>query len=109
MSDSTLWLTIAGVGLGTYLLRLSFIQLWQWMTVPPLLDRALRYVPPAVLAALVVPALTRSGGTIDLSPDNLRLIAGVIAGLVAWHSRNVLLTLGTGMGALWLMKVLATI
>ena len=109
MSDTTLWLTIAGVGLGTYLLRLSFILLWQWMTVPPLLDRALRYVPPAVLAALVVPALTRSGGAIDLSPDNLRLIAGAIAGLVAWHSRNVLLTLGTGMGALWLMKVLAAI
>lgn len=109
MSAATLWLTIAGVGLGTYLLRLSFILLWQWLTVPPLLDRALRYVPPAVLAALVVPALTRSGGAIDLSPENLRLIAGIIAGIVAWHSRNVLLTLATGMGVLWALKALAAI
>ena len=104
MSDATLWLTILGAGLGTWLLRLSFIELWQWMSVPPLLNRALRYVPPAVLAALVVPALVRSGGVIDLSPDNLRLVAGIVAAAVAWFSRNVLLTLATGMGMLWFLQ-----
>jgi branched-subunit amino acid transport protein len=104
MSDTTLWLTILGAGLCTWLLRLSFIELWQWMSVPPLLDRALRYVPPAVLAALVVPALARSGGAIDLSPDNLRLMAGIAAAVVAWFSRNVLLTLAVGMGMLWLLQ-----
>ena len=106
MSDTTLWLTILGAGLCTWLLRLSFIELWQWMSVPPLLDRALRYVPPAVLAALVVPALVRSGGAIDLSPDNLRLMAGIVAAVVAWFSRNVLLTLAVGMGVLWLLESL---
>jgi len=104
MSDTTLCLTILGAGLCTWFLRLSFIELWQWMSVPPLLDRALRYVPPAVLAALVVPALARSGGTIDLSPDNLRLMAGIAAAVVAWFSRNVLLTLAVGMGMLWLLQ-----
>jgi len=104
MSETALWLTILVAALMTYLLRLSFIQAWQWMSVPPLLNRALRYVPPAVMAALVVPALARSGGAIDLSPDNLRLVAGIGAGLMAWFSRNVLLTLGTGMGLLWLLQ-----
>ncbi len=104
MSDTALWLTILGAGLCTWLLRLSFIELWQWMRVPPLLNRALRYVPPAVLAALVVPALVRSGGGIDLSPDNLRLIAGIVAAVVAWFSRNVLLTLAAGMGMLWFLQ-----
>lgn len=106
MSPMVLWLTIAGVAVGTFLLRLSFIELWKWMTVPPLLVRALNYVPPAVLAALVLPALLRSGGSIDVTLDNLRLYAALLAAVVAWYSRNMLLTLGVGMGALWTLQAL---
>lgn len=101
---TTLWLTIVGVSIGTYLLRLSFIELWKWLTVPPILMRALDYVPAAVLAALVMPALMRSGGAVDLSVDNLRLYAGLLAALVAWYSRNMLLTLAVGMATLWLLQ-----
>lgn len=107
MTATTIWLTIAGVGLGSYLLRLSFIALWQRLRVPPLVNRALEYVPSAVLAALVVPALLRPEGFVDLTVDNLRLLAGVLAAAVAWFSRSVLLTLATGMGALWLLEWLA--
>lgn len=107
MTATAIWLTIAGVGLGSWLLRLSFIALWQRLRVPPLVDRALEYVPAAVLAALVVPALLRPEGVIDLTVDNLRLLAGVLAAAVAWFSRSVLATLVTGMGALWLLQWLA--
>jgi branched-subunit amino acid transport protein len=104
MSETTLWLTIVGAGLCTWLLRLSFIETWRWLSVPPLLDRAQRYVPAAVMAALVVPALVRMDGAVNLSPDNLRLLAGLLAAAVAWYSRNVLLTLAVGMGALWALQ-----
>ncbi|NCF09278.1 MAG: AzlD domain-containing protein [Gammaproteobacteria bacterium] len=104
MSETALWLTILGAGFGTWLLRLSFIETWQWLSVPPLLDRALRYVPAAVMAALVVPALVRPESVVDLSPDNLRLLAGIVAALVAWLTRNVLLTLAVGMGVLWALQ-----
>lgn len=107
MSAAAIWLTIAGIGLGTYLLRLSFIALWQKLRVPELANRALEYVPSAVLAALVLPALLRPEGFFDPTPENLRLIAGVLAAAVAWYSRSVLLTLVTGMGALWLLEWLA--
>lgn len=103
MSDTGVWLLILGVAAGTYLLRASFIQAWQWITVPPALARALRYVPPAVFAALVLPALVAANGSIDLSPANPRLVAGVAAAAVAWYSRSVLLTIGVGMGVLWLL------
>ena len=106
MTETTLWLTIVGAGLGTWILRLSFIETWQWLSVPPLLDRALRYVPAAVMAALVVPALVRPEGAVDLSPDNLRLMAGILAAFVAWYSRNVLLTLIVGMAALWALQAM---
>lgn len=108
MNQTTVWLVIIGVSIGTYLLRLSFIELWKWLIVPPILMRALNYVPAAVLAALVLPALLRSGGAIDVSIDNLRLYAGLAAALVAWYTRNMLLTLGTGMAALWLLQAVAT-
>lgn len=104
MSAAVIWLTVAGIGLGTYLLRLSFIALWQKLRVPELMNRALEYVPSAVLAALVLPALLRPEGFIDPAIDNLRLVAGVLAAAVAWYSRSVLLTLATGMGMLWLLE-----
>ncbi|MDZ7828749.1 MAG: AzlD domain-containing protein [Halofilum sp. (in: g-proteobacteria)] len=104
MSPTTIWLTVLGVGLGTYALRLSFIVLWQRLRIPPVVHQALGYVPTAVLAALVLPALVRPEGVVDISPDNLRLLAGVLAAAVAWFSRNVLLTLATGMGALWVLE-----
>lgn len=104
MSTTTLWLTILGVGIGTFLLRLSFIEMWKWLRVPPLLMQALNYVPAAVLASLVLPALLRSGGAIDVSFDNLRLYAGLAALAVAWYTRSMLLTLASGMAALWLLQ-----
>lgn len=107
MSATAIWLIIAGIGLGTYLLRLSFIALWQRLYVPHLVNRALEYVPSAALAALVLPALLRPEGFIDPTIGNLRLVAGVVAAVVAWYSRSVLLTLATGMGALWLLEWLA--
>ena len=55
MSTPTLWLTILGVGVVTFALRLSFIALLGRVEVPPFLERALRFVPAAVLTAVVVP------------------------------------------------------
>lgn len=107
MSTTGLWLTILAVGVGTFLLRLSFIEMWKWLRVPPLMMQALNYVPAAVLAALVLPALLRSGGSIDFSFDNLRLYAGLTALAMAWYSRSMLLTLATGMAALWALQALA--
>lgn len=104
MTATMIWLTILGVGLGTYLLRLSFILLWHKLSIPPVVHQGLSYVPTAVLAALVVPALVRPEGWVDLSVDNARLLAGLAAAVVAWVSRSVLLTLGVGMGCLWLLE-----
>ena len=104
MSAPGIWLIILGVAAGTYALRLSFIQAWQWIDVPEGLSRALRYVPPAVFSALIVPALVIQDGSLALTPENLRLVAGILAAVIAWYSRNVLLTLAVGMGGLWMLQ-----
>jgi branched-subunit amino acid transport protein len=63
----------------------------------------LRFVPPAVLSAIVAPALLMPDNSIDISLGNFRLMAGVVAILVAWRTRNPLLTILSGMAALLLI------
>lgn len=100
----TLGMIIVGMGVVTYAIRLSLILLLGRLRVPPLVQRALRFVPPAVLSALIFPELLLPGGTLMLSLGNVRLLAGVLAGLVAWQSRNVLLAIAVGMVALWVLQ-----
>jgi branched-subunit amino acid transport protein len=100
----TLWLTLIAGGVLTYAIRLSFIVVLSNMNVPESIRRALRFVPAAVLSAIILPEMVRPGGELNLSPLNPRLLAGLIAGLVAWRTKNILLTIAVGMGALWLIQ-----
>ena len=102
----TLWLTIIASGGVTYALRLSFIVLLGRVALPEVLRRGLRFVPPAVLAAIILPELVLRQGRLDLAPTNPRLLAGLLAGVIAWRTRNVLLTIGVGMAGLWLLQAL---
>lgn len=106
MSSPAFWLLLLAIGLGTFTLRFLFIYLFGKVEMPAWLKQALRFVPAAALAALVFPALTHPGGTLDLSLHNLRLLAGLGGALVAWRTRNVLLTILTGLALLWLLGVL---
>ncbi len=101
-----IWLTMFLVGLGTYATRLSFILLFGRRKIPDSVKRALRFVPPAVLTAIIFPELLLPGGMLDLSLDNERLLAGLLAGLVAWRTRNIVLTIIAGMTLLLLLVMI---
>jgi branched-subunit amino acid transport protein len=92
-------------GLITFGMRFSLIYLFGRFEVPETIRRALHYVPPAVLSAIVFPELLMPDGTLNLSLDNTRLLAGLIAILVAWSSKNTLITIIAGMLALFLLKL----
>jgi branched-subunit amino acid transport protein len=106
MNTIALWGLFVLIGLGTFLQRLSFIFLAEKIRMPGWVQRALRFVPASVLAALVFPALTHPTGVLDLSFGNFRLLAGLAGALVAWRTRNVLLTLLAGMLVLWALQAL---
>jgi branched-subunit amino acid transport protein len=92
------------MGLVTYAIRLSLIgALGDWQ-VPPLVARALRFVPPAVLSAIILPELLRPDDRLDLSLSNARLLAGLLAAVIAWRTRNVIVTIVVGMVTLWLLQ-----
>ncbi len=105
MSQGWLWATIIIIGLLTLGIRLSFIVFMGKMQVSSTIQQALRFVPIAVLSALIAPALFFSSGSLNVSLSNLRLIAGILAILVAWRTKNVLLTIFSGMACLLLLQV----
>ena len=104
MSPLSLFLTILVMGLITYSIRLSLILLLDRLAIPPLVQRGLKYVPPAVLSAIIFPELFQPQGVLNLSWGNARLLAGIVAALVAWRTRNVLWTIAAGMITLWLLS-----
>lgn len=98
----TVWAILGGMAVVTYLLRASFLLLPPGFETPPLLRRALRYVPAAVLTAIWAPELLLHDQVLYLSPHNERLLAGAIAIAVAWRWRLASLTIAAGLAALHL-------
>jgi branched-subunit amino acid transport protein len=102
---SRAWVAIVGSGVGTYTMRASFLVFAHRLAdVPPGVQRLLRQIPPAALAAIVLPALTRPEGHLDLWHS--RFAAGIVAGLVAWKTRNIAVTLLVGIGLVMLIDAL---
>lgn len=101
-----IWLVMLLGGLLTFGMRFSFIYLFGRFELPRALQGALRFVPPAVLSAIILPELLMPSGQLNLGPGNPRLLAGVVAILVAWWTKNTLLTILAGMAALLLMQFL---
>jgi branched-subunit amino acid transport protein len=104
MTPLALWMTLICIGLLTYAIRLSFISLFGRREIPTFLLSILRFVPVTVLSAIIFPALFLYGNRLDLSLSNTRLIAGILAAIVAWRTKNVLLTIVVGMVGLWLLQ-----
>jgi branched-subunit amino acid transport protein len=96
---SSAWLAIGLAAVGTFSMRAAFlVAAHRLADVPEGVQRVLRQIPPAALAAIVVPDLLRPRGELDLwQPE---LAAGILAALVIWRTRSTALTLVVGMGAL---------
>ncbi len=93
------------VGILTYATRLSFILIFGQRDIPARLRQALRFVPPAVLTAIIFPEILIRGGRLDLSLSNEWLLAGTAAAIVAWFSKNVVATIVAGILVLVLLEV----
>jgi branched-subunit amino acid transport protein len=102
---STIWLAMIGLGILTFLTRLSFIALLERWQAPLIVQRALRFVPIAVLTAIIIPELVLQNGTINLYPENARLLAGLVAIVVAWKTKNVIVTIVAGMLVFWFVQL----
>ncbi|HNJ76082.1 MAG TPA: AzlD domain-containing protein [Azospira sp.] len=100
--DATIWGVFILIGLATTLPRASFIVLGSRVTLPSVVQRALRYAPAAALAAIVVPDVLLVSG--ELAPLNPKLAAAGAAIGAALISRNPWLPFIAGMGVLLGLK-----
>ncbi|MEZ4519090.1 MAG: AzlD domain-containing protein [Chloroflexota bacterium] len=107
MSNTTILLIMIGMGLITYGLRVSMFVWVGQRELPPYLSGALQYVPAAVLSAIIAPELFMPQDTLDISLGNVRLIAGLVAVVVAWRTKSVLWTMVIGMIVLWILQIIA--
>jgi len=99
-----IWVLIISVSLLSFLLKGSFLIFGSKLTLPASFDRIFRYIPAAVLSALVGPAFVKNDGVVDYSFSNPYLIAGLIAIVIAFRTKSILATLITGMVSLWLLR-----
>lgn len=111
MSQAQIWIVIVGATAITYALRATFPLLEGRLPQPLWLERALRYVPAAVLAAIVTPAVFLGGPEGAEGVDRtIRIVAALLGAVAAWRSRSILITIAVGMAALyalgWLVGLL---
>ena len=96
-------LVTGAVGIGTYLSRAIFIVTLADRDLPPLFREALRFVAPAVMAALVVSLLYGgSDGTSQVGWVELSALG--VGGLVGWRTHSLPWVLVSGMSTLWLLR-----
>lgn len=106
MDASFVWAVILALAVATYFNRLSFLGLLAHVELPRLLQRMLAYVPPAIIAAIIAPQVFPAGANNLPTLDWPRLIAALLAVLIALRTRNTLATISIGMLTLWGMQAL---
>lgn len=97
------FVAIVIVGLGTYVFRAVFIVALAGRTIRPRVIRALQFVGPAVLSALVVALLVGESGSVDVGVPEVSAL--VVGGYFGWRTRNLLYTVLAGMAIFWLLRI----
>ncbi|MGH6624119.1 MAG: AzlD domain-containing protein [Burkholderiaceae bacterium] len=106
MSGLSLWIVIAGMAVISIITRSFFVVLGDRVPLPERVLLALRYAPACALVALVTPELVLNNGVVDLSPQNFKLIAGLVAIATMLISRSMVITLAIGMGTYTALRLL---
>ena len=103
IGSDVIWLVMVASGLLTFAARFSMIGLFQDRELPQIIKQILTYVAPSVLAAIIIPDVLLIDGTVTVL-DNPKIPAFLLAMVAAALTRNVLVTISTGMIALWLIS-----
>ncbi|CCO07931.1 AzlD domain-containing protein [Desulforamulus hydrothermalis] len=104
---SEIFYIILGMALVTYFTRFGALAMFRFTGVPAWLSRWFKYVPVAILTALIAPSLLLPRGYLDISFNNHYLVAGLVAAFVAYKSRNIIATLGLGMSVMFVLKLIS--
>lgn len=100
-SNAEIWLIIALLGVGTFLIRFSFLGLIGDRPMPPIVLKLLRFTPVAVLPGMVAPLVLWPAATGGV-PDPARLTAAIITVAVGIWTRSAIWGIVAGISTLYL-------
>jgi branched-subunit amino acid transport protein len=104
-TDAQLWVIILALGVGTFLIRFSFLGVLGNRELPPWLLRHLRYTAGGILPAMVTPLVLwpeATGGTLD----PVRMAAAAVGLGVGLWTKNAIWAIVAGMGSFWALGAL---
>jgi len=102
---TTIWFVIVSLGIGTYLIRFSFLGIIGGRDLPEWCLRHLHYVAVAVMPALITPLVIWPDAT-GGEPDPARLIAALAAFLIGIKFNSVIGAVIAGMLTLYSLQLL---
>jgi branched-subunit amino acid transport protein len=101
-----IWLVMILAGIFTFGTRFVMLSGWVAHGLPRWLIDALAFVPIAVLTAILVPAVLIDPATQQIIViGNARVVAAVIATIIALLTRNVIATITSGLATLWFVQL----
>jgi branched-subunit amino acid transport protein len=99
------FLLIGGMAAITFLVRYAMFATAGRLEIPAFISKTLRFVPPAVLSAIIVPAVLMPGGKdLQLDFDSPQLAGALVALVVGRISGNILAVIISGMGVFWIWQ-----
>lgn len=104
-SDALIWCAIMICGIITFLTRFLPLSHFMPQQISQPIERALGYVPVAVLTPIIITAILMPGSEV-ISEENMRIPASLIAILVAKLTGSIVMTLVSGLSTLWLLNFL---
>ena len=100
-----IWLVMILGGIFTFGTRFVMLSGWVAHGLPRWLIDALAFVPIAVLTAILVPAVLIDPATQQIVvTGNARIVAAVVATIIALLTRNVIATISSGLASLWFVQ-----
>ncbi|MBW2408642.1 MAG: AzlD domain-containing protein [Deltaproteobacteria bacterium] len=98
-------LMIAGMMAVTFGIRYFVFALANRIRMAAWIETSLKYIPPAVLIAITVPAVVLPKGQWHLAPSNPYLIAAIVTTVAGILTRNLLATIAIGLTAFFLYRL----
>ena len=100
-----IWLVMILGGIFTFATRFVMLSGWVAHCLPRWLIDALAFVPIAVLTAILLPAVLIDPVTQQIIVfGNARIVATIVATIIALLTRNVIATISSGLTTLWLLQ-----
>ena len=100
-----IWLVMIVGGIFTFGTRFVMLSGWVAHGLPRWLIDALAFVPIAVLTTILVPAVLIDPATQQIVvTGNARIVAAVVATIIALLTRNVIATISSGLATLWFVQ-----